>query len=165
MSTNPSQTSKRPVAIAIIGWILVLGALVNIFVGAATVYLNDQVARGLFDVALVLEDDPNEFLTDAGDKLVLAIYSIVVGLVQLVLAVGFWREKRWAWVAAMSWQALKLLIEVASTFAGGGNFITMIFSIALVYMLNQNTVRRIFNIRPPENESFSVKTLNSFDSN
>lgn len=154
MATTPPSKPKRPAAVTIAGWILLLGALLNILVGVLFLYASNILTQDPNAVIIFEEDDesPN-LLTDSGEEVAQGVGDLVLGIVQLAISIGFWRQQRWAWVAAMSWQALKLLFEIASVFVGGGTLITILFASLLVFLLNQSDVRRAFNIRRSENES------------
>lgn len=165
MSTNPPQKHRRPLAITIVVWVLLLGALANIVIGIFLVLVDDnQVPRNLGEVVIFAESDPDTLTID-GAELADGIYNLIAGVVQLVIAVGFWRERRWAWVFAMSWQAFKLLIELATPFSNEDKVPIMFFSIVLIFLLNQSDVRRVFSIQRSENAPSSSKPLNILDVN
>ncbi len=154
MSTPSPQKPKRSAAITILFWILLLGALLNLFIGVLSVYASEFFESG-GTLPILAEEENEEFFTERGEFFVEGIWYSIVGSVQFVIAIGFARQQRWAWVTAMSWQALKLLVEVAAAFVGGGNIVTMLFAIPVVFLLNQSDVRRAFSILRTPNESSS----------
>lgn len=154
---------RRPIAITLAGWILFIGALLNIIFGLLFVYASGVLSQAPNAVVIFTEEGDDTTLTEKGADTVQGAIDLVLGVVQLVITIGFWRMQRWAWVAAMSWQALKLLFEIASVFLGGGTLITILFASLLVFLLNQADVRRVFNIQP-ENES-SSQSVRILDSN
>lgn len=164
MTTNPPKKHRRPLAITIVVWVLVLSAISSIIIGAFSIYLDNALSHNFKDVVIFAQDDP-DLLTDDGALLADGVYNVIAGLVQLVIIVGFLREKRSAWVAAMSWQALKLLVELATPFSDQDKVPTMVFCIVLIFLLNQSDVRRVFSIQRPENAPSTVKPLNVLDVN
>ena len=154
MPANSLQKPKRSAAITILFWILLLGALLNVFIGVLSVYASEFFESG-GTLPILAEEENEEFFTERGEFFVEGIWYSIVGAGQLIIAIGFARQQRWAWVAAMTWQAMKLLVEVATALVGGGNIMTMLFAILVVFLLNQSDVRRAFSILREPNESSS----------
>lgn len=165
MSTTAPAKPKRPIAIAISGWILFIGALLNILIGILFLYAAGGFVRDPDAVIIFTDEDLAESEMHQEQLITEGVIDLVLGIVQLAITIGFLRVQHWAWVAAMSWQAVKLLFEIASVLLGGGTLIAILFACLLVFLLNQSDVRRAFNIRRQENEPSSVTTLGSFDSN
>jgi hypothetical protein len=163
MSTPSPRKQKRPAAITIAGWILFLGALVNLAVGALFVYAADLSISDPETIIILEDEDSTAVFTEQGEFAVQGAVSLILGAIEFVFVFGFWRLLRWAWIGAMSWQALKLLLELAAVFLGGGSVISILFAAIVVFLLNQADVRRAFQI-PRANESFPP-TLRPFDIN
>ncbi len=163
MSTHSPQKTKRSAGITILFWLLLLSALLNLAVGILSIYASEYLESG-GQIPILAELEDEKFFTERGEFFVEGIWYSVIGVVQLVIAVGFARQRRWAWVMAMTWQAVKLLVEVAAAFVGGGNLITMLFAILIVFLLNQSDVRRAFGILPKPDES-STPPLRALDIN
>lgn len=158
---------RKPVrlpAVTIAGWILFLGALLNLLFGFLFIYASGFMTQHQGSVVILEVQDKQQALTPEGADIVKGTVDILLGIVQVVFTIGFFRMQRWAWVGAMSWQALKLLFEIASVFLGGGTLITILFASLLVFLLNQADVRRTFRIQP-ENESSSSPPVRILDSN
>lgn len=162
MSISPKPV--RPLAITITGWILFLGALLNLLFGFLFIYASGFMSEHQSSVVILEVQDKQQTLTTQGADLVKGAIDILLGIVQVVFTIGFFRMQRWAWVGAMSWQALKLLFEIASVFLGGGTLITILFASLLVFLLNQADVRRTFRVQS-ENESSSSPPVRILDSN
>lgn len=164
--TNPSAPKKegRPLALTLALIFIVLGALINIVAGASAIWLADVNGDGIISVAARDLEHDLDGLSEELDLALVGVWALVVGVVQLGISIGFAREKRWAWVAIMTWQALNLLVQVSATLAGGGEWLSLVFSIILVFMLNQNPVRRAFGIVRQQHEP-SVTSLRTFDPN
>ncbi len=162
MSQTVTEKNKRPLVITIVGILLILTALYGLIMGS--LMLVSIFETGSISVSDILEpsDSPQVF-TQLGDELLGAIFMIATGLVQLVICIGFWRGRRWAWVAAISWQALKLLIGLGASFFVDAAAFSVIFSVILVFLLNAAEVRHAFGIRTNENESNQHTPLNALD--
>jgi hypothetical protein len=165
MSEPEKTKKKRPAVVTILTWLLMLGAILNIIVGVAGL-----VSMTVNDADIQLEiliqgDESEQVLTDTGEDLVLSSWLLIVGVVQLVIAIGFWLQRSWAWVAAISWQALNLLVEIALALSGTLEAFALVVSIVLILLLNQSDVRRIFGITRQKNEPIPTKPLRTFDSN
>lgn len=163
MSTESPRKQKRPPAITIAGWILLFGALLNLAIGALYLYAADLSSNPSGPVIIFENEDSEQLFTEQGELVTQGAVSIVLGAVELLFVFGFWRLQRWAWIGAMSWQALKLLLEIAAVFVGGSNMLTILFAGIVVFLLNQTDVRRAFQILR-SNDS-SSPTLGAFDIN
>ncbi|MBI4671241.1 MAG: hypothetical protein HY741_06180 [Chloroflexi bacterium] len=164
MSTNTVQNKRRPIAIAIGGLLLFFSALLNLGLGALVIW-SDAELQPLTVDALLAPAESTEVLTALGEELLDAAIMVFTGSVQLIIGIGFWRVQHWAWVAALSWQAFKLLLALAANFFADLAFFPLVFSILLVLMLNAADVRRAFGIRTTENESITRSSLNALDRN
>lgn len=163
MVTLPSQKHRRPLAVTIVVWVLVISALLNIVLGAFVFFLGTARLGGNAEIIFVSEEG-EDLLEDPTEFLLMGSVGIAVAVVQIVIAIGFWFEKQWAWVAAVSWQALQLLIEIATPFGTPDKVPTMVFGIIIIFLLNQSDVRRTFNIKRTDNAT-SPKPLTILDVN
>ncbi|MDD1751874.1 MAG: DUF2127 domain-containing protein [Methanotrichaceae archaeon] len=66
-------------------------------------------------------------------------------LIIAVLAVGFWRMQRWAWICGMILVGLNLAADLWGYFQGNRYWISMIINILIVFYLNQRDVQRAFS--------------------
>lgn len=165
MLDSPASSKKRrPIAITIVGVLLIVTAFLNIALGVFLVWVNNVALPQGTNIMAELELTDGD-LTDPVDILFEGVIYTVLGIVQLVIGIGFWRLARWAWVAAMSWQALKLLLELLNFFIGEIEPVSLIFAILLVLLLNQSDVRRVFGILQHESESSSTAPNRPLDVN
>lgn len=67
-----------------------------------------------------------------------------VGAVGLILSVGLWRLRRWAWVATMLWAGINMAQALYGYFWGTPQFIAMALSVVIVLYLNQRDVQLAF---------------------
>lgn len=165
MTPQATRPEKRPAAITILTWILFLSAVVNILIGIFELWDLSDLHNGLNSIEIIAPLDTDEVFTPDGAIYMRAVWLVVVGVVQLGITFGFWRVQRWAWVMAMTWQALKLLTGVATAFLGSVEFFPLFFAILIVLLLNQTDVRRAFGILPKPDESAGTTPLRIFESN
>jgi uncharacterized membrane protein (DUF2068 family) len=118
------QRTRRPFGVTIIA---VLQALSGLSAGAFVVV----VRAGSLTIV-----DPE-----------LAAQSVALFAVGLVIAVGLWRLKRWAWVSVMVWTGLELAGGLLSYFRGDPDYPSMVLGIIIVFYLNQADVQAAFRSR------------------
>ncbi|MDL1897034.1 hypothetical protein FBQ82_12220 [Anaerolineae bacterium CFX7] len=146
---------KRPFTITFVALWIFLAALVDLFYGALLFASTDFIAKPP-DARIVIEQErAAEILSD--NQLIDAAEGILymtLGVVQVALGFSFWLLKRWAWVGVMTWQALGLLIDLSGILNGNSPpAASLALAIALVFLLNQSSVRQVFGIRSLTNES------------
>jgi hypothetical protein len=148
-----AQSSKhaRPALIPVVAIILVLSGILTILYGIGEILESDGYLIIRTD-NVIAPADAEEYFTPQGELLVDGLAQIVVGVGQLILAVGFWAVRRWAWAAVMTWQAFQLLIILGFFLWGDPPDWTLIFPILIVFLLNQTDLRRAFGVIERENE-------------
>jgi hypothetical protein len=87
-------------------------------------------------------------LTVGREAVEIDLEAVAVVLLGWVIAVGLWRLKRWAWVAAMIWTGMALAVSLELYFRGHPNYLLMILHIIIVFYLNQRDVQRAFGEAP-----------------
>ena len=164
MTPTQAPPTKRPLAITIVGILIFVSALLNVMLGALFLLTMDWGAPAQDVVALQNASDAFKPIVNDLDTALDGMMYLVLGVVQLILGVGFWQLKRWAWAGLMSWQALKLLIDIANFWSlSAPPVFSLLFSILLVFMLNQADVRRVFQVRKLTDESTSHPSLHALD--
>ena len=81
---------------------------------------------------------------------VLGIVLVLLGLLALIATFGLDRLRPWAWSVAMTAQGIGLAVGLSSHFLDGLSYnedVSLAMGILLVFMLNQNEVRRAFQGR------------------
>ena len=117
------------VTLSVAGGILLVGALLS--------------APGDLTIDRVLRSEWNELF-------VLGSILLLLGLLALIVTYGLYRVRPWAWSVAMSLQGIGLAMALSNQFLGDLNYnddVTLAIGILLVFMLNQNEVRRTFQRR------------------
>src|SRR5215213_1202502 len=75
-------------------------------------------------------------------------FAAIVAAIDLVLAFGLWRLQRWAWTGVMIWRGLVFLsLDLIAYAQGESPYVELLFSIVIVFYLNQSEVQRAF-LRP-----------------
>jgi hypothetical protein len=77
------------------------------------------------------------------------ILGIPLSLIVLVLIVGLWRLKRWAWVGTMIFVGLGLTVGIVQYLRDQPLYGTMLLNVFIVFYLNQRNVQDVFERRRP----------------
>lgn len=141
MKLSPEHTRSRPGSVTILSWLLVLEGLGMILVGAINLGARNfawdlAIEERLFDLPFVLQGGA----------------FLIVGWFALVVAVGFYRMWRQAWLYATSLQGMTLLVALIIYFRTRPIYVypMMIFGIFMVLYLVNHDVRAAFESRRPE---------------
>ena len=139
--------SKRPIAVTIVAWGIVLLFLVRLY----------QVFQPLIRVG-IFEDGINGplmtgvRLTPLGNVVVVSASYLLQVLVGIVVLIGFLRLHRWAWVMLMAWTGVSLFIALLDYFYSRPNYVVMASDVIIAVALSQSDVQRIFRIRMDPDE-------------
>jgi hypothetical protein len=139
--------SKRPMAVTIVAWGIVLLFLVRLY----------QVFQPLIQMDL-LEDGIHGplirgiRLTPVGDAVAVSASYLLQVLVGIVVLIGFLRLQRWAWVMLMAWTAVSLSVTLINYFYSRANYLVMASDVIIAFALSQSDVQRIFRIRMDPDE-------------
>ncbi len=142
--------SKRPIAVTIVAWGIVLLFLVRLYQVFEPLLRMDILRHGI-DGPLTLGMRP----TPLGNALVISASYLVQALVGIVVLIGFLRLKRWAWVMMMAWTGASLCITLINYFYSRPNYLVMASDVIIAVALSQSDVQRIFHIRMDPNEPAS----------
>ena len=139
--------SKRPIAVTIVAWGIVLLFMVRLY----------EVYPPLMRMDLLKYGIQGPFmhgirLTPVGNALVVSASYLLQVLVGIVVLVGFLRLQRWAWVMLIVWTGVSLMISLLDYFYSRPNYIVMASNVIIALALSQSDVQRIFKIRTDPNE-------------
>ncbi|MGC1378656.1 MAG: hypothetical protein WA821_20660 [Anaerolineales bacterium] len=138
---------KRPPAVAVVAWLIVLLFLIRLYQVitplAGSGILQNGVSGPLF---------AHGRLTSLGDMILTSSSYLALSLAGLVVLVAFLRMQRWSWVVLMVWTAISLLITLINYFYGDPNYLVMASNTIIALALNQADVQRIFGIRTDAGE-------------
>jgi len=79
------------------------------------------------------------------DRVSSAIVLILLSLIMFVVAFAFIMQKPWAWLAAVSIQGISLLVGLVEYLIDNPNYVALAFGVVMVFYLNQQEVRDIYN--------------------
>jgi hypothetical protein len=140
-------SSKRPIAVTIVAWGIVLLFLVRLVQVFEPLIRMDVLGHGLTGpLASGLR------LTPLGLTVAASAAYLALSLVGIVVLVGFLRVRRWAWVLLMAWTGFSLAISLLNYFYTRPNYLVMASNTVIALALNQGEVRRIFKIRMEPSE-------------
>jgi hypothetical protein len=127
---------KRPSAVTLVAWLFFLHFVLLLLFGSIF-WPGGQL-------------DLTEFRPtgEPGPALVLEAVFISLGLLALVVSLGLFRLKRWAWLLAMTMEGLNLASALIAYRVGHPEYVTMALGVVTVLALNQREVRQAF--LPPE---------------
>jgi hypothetical protein len=139
--THQNTRWRRPRALSILGWLLVLQGLLALAIFGALLAVLLAVQAGDLVIELAELSDPvgrGPVLLSAGAGLT-AIFSLVSGL-------GLLRLQAWAWLLALITQGVVLLVALVDYWLGSPDFLTLALGVMHVYLLNRADVQQA--IRP-----------------
>jgi hypothetical protein len=127
---------RRPSAVTLVAWLFFLH-FVLLLLSGSIFWPGGQI-------------DLTEFrpTREPGPALVLEVVFISLGLLALVVSLGLFRLKRWAWLLAMTMEGLNLASALIAYRVGHPEYVTMVVGAFTVLALNQREVRQAF--LPPE---------------
>ncbi len=136
-------TQKRPIAVTIVAWGIVVLFLVRVFQVFEPLIRMDIIGHG-FEINGPLAQGLQ--LTLLGRTIFTSAVYLVLSVAGLVVLIGFLRLRQWAWVTLMAWTAFSLAIALFNYFYTHANYLVMASNVIIALALNQAEVRRIFKI-------------------
>ncbi len=107
----------------------------------------------LFGLPLSDLPDLSPFWLDRDVNTVLAFGTPIL-LIQLVIMIGLWRLRRWAWFLFMVQLGIGMAIYIWAYVNGVALYIYMLLNIIMVFYLNQHEVQHVFGQKPkPQQET------------
>ena len=147
LERRKSSKQKRPVAVTIVAWGIVVLFLIRLY----------QVYQPLIQVG-ALEDGINGplmhglRLTPMGNAVAVSASYLLQVLFGIIALIGFLRLRRWAWVLLMAWTGWSLCIALIDYFYSRPNYLVMASDVIIAVALSQSDVQRIFRIRIDPND-------------
>jgi hypothetical protein len=140
-------TRKRPIAVTIVAWAIVLLFLVRLYQVFEPLIRMHVIENGLTSPLIV-----GPGITPLGWAVLTSVSYLILSLVGIVVLIGFLRLHRWSWVVLMAWTGVSLAITLVDYFYSRPNYIVMASNIIIAFALNQADVQRIFHIRMDQGE-------------
>ena len=123
---------RRPSAVTLVAWLFFLH-FVQLLLAGSIFWPGGQI-------------DLTEFrpTREPGAALALEVVFISLGLLALVVSLGLFRLKHWAWLLAMTMEGLNLASALIAYRVGHPEYLTMVVGVFTVLALNQREVRQAF---------------------
>jgi hypothetical protein len=147
MEKKPRQRRKRPLAVTIVAWTI----LVMFFVRLYQVF-EPLVLTGVFEHGITKRLFEGGWPTEFGIAMLTSAAYAMLSLTGIIVLIGFLRMKKWSWVVLMAWTAISLTITLFDYFYSEANYIIMASDTIVAFALNQADVQRIFGIRTDPGE-------------
>lgn len=124
---------RHPFGLKAVIVLLLLQICTGLLVIAALWYVNQNMFDGVAAVLSV----PGTVLYELG------VQSLLV-ISRLVVIVGLWRLRRWAWFMMMLLLAYSMATDVVSYFHGTAHYASMLLNVITVFYLNLHEVQTLF---------------------
>jgi ABC-type multidrug transport system fused ATPase/permease subunit len=142
-------TRKRPIAVTIVAWGIVVLFLVRLFQVFEPLIRMDVFGHG-FQLTGPLTR--GMILTPLGQTVLTSAVYLVLSVAGVIVLIGFLRLRQWAWVMLMAWTGFSLAISLFNYFYTHANYLVMASNTIIALALNQAEVRGIFRIRTTDVE-------------
>ncbi len=119
----PSQTRERPLGVTILAILEAIGGLLSLVGG---IWLFN--AAKMFPLLIFFVP--------------FAIFSIIIGIIALIVAWGLWSGKGWAWTIALILSVIGIVLGIVSIASGG--IIAIIINGIILYYLTRPHVKAFF---------------------
>jgi len=129
------STQVRPTGITVLAIVAAIEGVIQLFGGAGLLFLGG-IAAGLTGGAT------------GGLAPLVGIVDLVVGVVFLALAYGFWTLKTWAWVVGAAMAIIQIVLGVIFWLMGYGSIlgvgISVVIAAVILWYLMQPTIQSLF---------------------
>ena len=126
------RPTDRPTGITILAVLAAIGGVFSILGGIALVGLGGALATGGL----------------GGMAALVGFLVLILGVLYLVLAYGFWTLQPWAWLLGVGLQAASIVLTLIQLIGGTSNIVSAVISIAIsaaiLYYLYQPHVKAAF---------------------
>jgi hypothetical protein len=129
---------QRPTGVTILAILAAIGGVLGLLGGLALVGFGG-LAGGLVGAAI------------GGFVVISGLIILVLAVLELVLAYGFWTLQPWAWQLGVILSAVNILIQILGVLRIvfysdlSSALLSIIISGVIIYYLNQAEIRRVFN--------------------
>ena len=147
MEKKPQKRRKRPVAVSIVAWTILIMFFTRLFLVSEPLVLN-----GVFEKGIVEPLFEGGWFTPFGLAMLTSAVYAVLSLSGIIVLIGFLRMKKWSWVVLMVWTGVSLMITLLDYFYSTANYIIMASDTIVALALNQADVQRVFGIRTDPGE-------------
>lgn len=133
--------SKRPTGITILATLVLLGGLMSLFFGGFEAVLGpmvqDEIYKQTSDAAAA---------STGGAMAIMGVGLFVIGLIQVITALGLFMLKGWAWIVAALMQVLSIIMNglQAVNMQVPGSIVAVLVSAGILYYLFRPNVKTAF---------------------
>jgi hypothetical protein len=132
--------NTRPTGITVLAVLSAIGGVLGILAGSGA----------LFGGAIIGAAGAATAVSGLGGIIaLLGLALLVLSVVELLLAYGFWTIKPWAWRLGVALAVVNIVLAVLQLLTGGQSIVSTLFSVlingVILYYLNQPEIRRLFN--------------------
>ena len=125
------STESRPMGVTILAILEVLGGVFSLVTGISEFFVA-AIIRGLGGYGI-----PSDVIRMIPS--VVGTVLIIIGLVSLLLAWGLWTGKGWAWMVALIFAILSIIVSLISF-----HLIKLVIDAIIVYYLTRPNVKKFF---------------------
>lgn len=105
-------------------------------------------------VLIILQTgDPYAILEGIVSSQQLLVFEILGIIFQVVITIGFWWLKRWAWFLFMIQLGINMAFDLGLYPYGEPNYLGMLRDVIMVFYLNQREVQQVFEHKSPVQEA------------
>jgi zinc-ribbon domain len=136
---------KRPTGVTVLAVLNILGGIAGLAVGALLIGV-----AALASSTLVQQYPALGTISGISSILyVLGALSLILGIVSIVLAIGFLGGKGWSWTLGIVVGVINIIVAIVETAIGfSSNIIGIIFPIIIIYYLMRPHVKAFFGKGP-----------------
>ncbi|HEY7061265.1 MAG TPA: hypothetical protein VII06_07290 [Chloroflexota bacterium] len=130
-----------PLGIRVLGFLMLIGGLFSLVWGAAL----STLGGASWLTGLVFSDSIQAW---GGSAVASGLWTLLVGVVQIITAIGLFARKRWAWFIALVITVFALITPVVGLMHGNvwSVFGLIIPGLIFFYLIRDQDVRRAFRL-------------------
>jgi hypothetical protein len=130
-----------PLGIRVLGFLMLIGGLFSLVWGAAL----STLGGASWLTGLVFSDSIQAW---GGSAVASGLWTLLVGVVQIITAIGLFARKRWAWFIALTSAALSVITPLMGLVHGNvwSIFGLIIPALIFFYLIRDHDVQRAFRL-------------------
>jgi hypothetical protein len=136
---------KRPTGVTVLAILDILGGIVGLAAGALFIGI-----AALASSSLAAQYPALGTISGIASILyALGALALVLGLISIVVAIGFLGGKGWAWTLGIVVSVINIIVSIVETVIGfSSNIVGIVFSIIIIYYLMRPHVKAYFGKGP-----------------
>lgn len=130
---------NRPTGVTILAILQFIGAIFTIL-GSLFALIGGGIVT-----TLGIGGSSPEAAAAGGVIMFFSVFMLVLGIISIVLAIGLWQMKEWAWIATLVLQGITIAIQILQLVLGKApNFLSLAFAVVIVIYLMRPEVKQAF---------------------